>query len=76
MCLHDRPGKVTMVAAMRKLILILNAVLQDQVSWQTGNYTQRCFSTVDGWLHLSTVVLACNGLGTGTGIRGNQAHSA
>ena len=28
-CLQSKPRKVTMVAAMRKLILILNIVLQD-----------------------------------------------
>ena len=71
MCLQDRPGKVTMFAAMHKLILILNDVLQDQVSWQIGDYTRRCFNTVDGRVHLSTVVLACDCPGTGTGIQRN-----
>lgn len=29
-----KPRKVALVAAMRKLILILNAVIRDQVSWR------------------------------------------
>lgn len=34
LCRRGLPRKVALVAAMRKLLLILNAVLRDQVPWQ------------------------------------------
>ena len=34
LCQRGKPRKVTLVAAMRKLLLILNAVVRDQVPWQ------------------------------------------
>ena len=34
LCRRGKPRKVALVAAMRKLLLILNAVVRDQVPWQ------------------------------------------
>ena len=34
LCRRGKSRKVVLVAAMRKLLLILNAVLRDQVPWQ------------------------------------------
>ena len=34
LCQRGKPRKVALVAAMRKLLLILNAVVRDQVPWQ------------------------------------------
>ena len=34
LCQRGKPRKVALVAAMRKLLLILNAVIRDQVPWQ------------------------------------------
>ncbi|MCY4521929.1 MAG: hypothetical protein OXC13_14280 [Caldilineaceae bacterium] len=34
LCRRGKPRKVALVASMRKLLLILNAVLRDQVPWQ------------------------------------------
>ena len=34
LCRRGKPPKVALVAAMRKLLLILNAVIRDQVPWQ------------------------------------------
>ena len=33
LCRRGKPRKVALVAAMRKLLLILNAVVRDQVPW-------------------------------------------
>ena len=32
-CRRGKPRKVTLVAAMHKLLLILNAIVRDQVLW-------------------------------------------
>ena len=37
LCQRGKPRKVTLVAAIRKLLLILNAVLRDQVPWQPSH---------------------------------------
>ncbi|MYA03714.1 MAG: hypothetical protein F4Y37_03760 [Caldilineaceae bacterium SB0664_bin_22] len=34
LCQRGKPRKVVLIAAMRKLLLILNAVIRDQVAWQ------------------------------------------
>ncbi|MCY4521641.1 MAG: hypothetical protein OXC13_12790 [Caldilineaceae bacterium] len=34
LCRRDKSRKVAVVATMRKLLLILNAVIRDQVPWQ------------------------------------------
>ena len=34
LCAKGKPGKVALVAAMRKLLVILNAMMRDQVPWQ------------------------------------------
>ena len=34
LCRCGKPRKVALVAAMRKLLLTLNAVVRDQVPWQ------------------------------------------
>ena len=34
LCRRGKPKKVALIAAMRKLLLILNAVIRDQVPWQ------------------------------------------
>ena len=34
LCRRGKPRKVALVAAMRKLLLILNAVVRNQVPWQ------------------------------------------
>ena len=34
LCRRGKPRKVVLVAAMRKLLLILNAVVRDQIPWQ------------------------------------------
>jgi len=33
LCWSGKPKKVMLVAAMRKLLLILNAVIRNQISW-------------------------------------------
>ena len=33
LCRRGKPRKITLVAAMHKLLLILNAVVRDQVLW-------------------------------------------
>ncbi|MCY4520611.1 MAG: hypothetical protein OXC13_07505, partial [Caldilineaceae bacterium] len=33
LCRRGKPRKVALVAAMRKLLLILNAVVRDQIPW-------------------------------------------
>ncbi len=35
LCDQGKPRKVALVAAMRKLLTVLNAVSRDQVPWQT-----------------------------------------
>ena len=35
LCAKGKPKKVALVAAMRKLLTVLNAVSRDQVPWQT-----------------------------------------
>ncbi|MYC62489.1 MAG: IS110 family transposase, partial [Caldilineaceae bacterium SB0661_bin_34] len=34
LCDQGKPKKVALVAAMRKLLVMLNAMLRDQVPWQ------------------------------------------
>ena len=34
LCRRGKPGKVVIVAAMRKLLLLLHAVIRDPVPWQ------------------------------------------
>lgn len=34
LCQRGKPRKVVLIAVMRKLLLILNAVVRDQVPWQ------------------------------------------
>ena len=36
LCRRGKPRKVVLVAAMRKLLFILNTVLRDQILWQTN----------------------------------------
>ena len=35
LCRQGKPRKVALVAAMRKLLLILNAVVRNQIPWQS-----------------------------------------
>lgn len=39
LCCQGKPGQVAMIAAMCKLLLVLNAVLRDQVPWQPRSAT-------------------------------------
>ena len=36
LCAQGKPRKVALVAAMRKLLTVLNAVMRDQVPWTTA----------------------------------------
>ena len=40
LCRQGKPGKVALVAAMRKLLIVLNAVMRDQVPWQREPVTK------------------------------------
>ena len=50
LCAKGKPRKVALVAAMHKLLTVLNAVMQDQVPWTTAS--------------LSTAIHTCYGLDT------------